>query len=192
MIDIKGLSGNLDVDKQILAQLNDRDLVNICKSNKYLNSICQSNDFWRIRSLILIKDTIPYKTEKSLTFTEKSLTFTEKSWKQHYIDFSIKITENELIKNAKNGKINVIRYLIDKKIDPSANNNEAIILASKYGRLNVVKYLMSQYPKYNIDPTASDNDAFSFASSNGHLEVVKYLMSLTDVNGENIINPADR
>ena len=51
------------------------------------------------------------------------------------------------------GHLEVVKYLMSLEsngIDPSADNNEAISLASRYGRLEVVKYLMSLDSKYGI------------------------------------------
>src|SRR5579883_2736487 len=48
----KGLSGIRDVDLQILTNLNDHDLFSICQiKNKYINSLCNNESFWRNRFL---------------------------------------------------------------------------------------------------------------------------------------------
>jgi hypothetical protein len=38
-----------DTDLQILSDLDDKSLFNICLTNKYLNNICKNEDFWRNR-----------------------------------------------------------------------------------------------------------------------------------------------
>lgn len=40
------LTGNIDVDYQILSQLDLQDLSKTCRSNKYTQDLCSSDDFW--------------------------------------------------------------------------------------------------------------------------------------------------
>lgn len=62
-----------------------------------------------------------------------------------------------------------------RDVDPTANNNEAIQIASKHGRLPVVKFLAG-LP--NVDPTANNNEALQYAGDLGYLSVVKYLVAI--------------
>jgi hypothetical protein len=41
-----GLTGNRDVDMEIILQLEDRELPAVCSVNKYVNEICSSDAFW--------------------------------------------------------------------------------------------------------------------------------------------------
>ena len=43
------LTGNKDVDRTILNKLSDEDLVNVCKSSKQANSLCNDQVFWMNR-----------------------------------------------------------------------------------------------------------------------------------------------
>jgi len=46
----KTLSGNKDVDLLTLGKLNDKDLLNVCLiKNKYIQSLCSNESFWRNR-----------------------------------------------------------------------------------------------------------------------------------------------
>lgn len=40
------LTGNRDVDMEIILQLEDRELPPVCAVNKYVNQICESDTFW--------------------------------------------------------------------------------------------------------------------------------------------------
>jgi hypothetical protein len=46
----KALTGIKDVDHQVLLNLDDTSIYNICLTNKYLNSLCD-DEFWRLRFL---------------------------------------------------------------------------------------------------------------------------------------------
>ncbi len=63
-------------------------------------------------------------------------------------------------------------------IDPSADDNEAIKVASTHGYLSVVKLLLDLPVERGVDPSADNNDAIRFASENGHTSVVKLLLNL--------------
>lgn len=66
-------SGNKDADKYVLEKLGDRDLLNMCKTNKYFRNICNDETFWRARFLrIFGKHAANYKPEN-------------RSWKMHYL-----------------------------------------------------------------------------------------------------------
>ena len=70
------------------------------------------------------------------------------------------------------GKIEIVKSLLPH-VDPSANDNYAIRLASHYGQFEVVKILLADK---RVDPSADDNFAIRWASRYGHLEVVKILL----------------
>ena len=72
----------------------------------------------------------------------------------------------------KSGSVRVVELLlIDRRIDPSADNNDAIRLASYNGHTEIVRLLLADS---RVDPRY-DNYAIRFASENGHAEVVKLL-----------------
>ncbi len=65
-------------------------------------------------------------------------------------------------------------FLVDPRINPSADNNGAIRYASLNGHCKVVKLLLAD-PRVN--PSADDNYAIIQASGNGHTKVVKLLLA---------------
>ena len=74
----------------------------------------------------------------------------------------------------------VVKLLLaNDKVDPSADNNWAIRLASNNGHLEVVKLLLAND---KVDPSADNNWAIRLASNNGHLEVVKLLIPRVDMS----------
>ena len=59
--------------------------------------------------------------------------------------------------NVKNGYLEIVQELLkDNRVDPSANNNDAIQWASGNGHLEVVEELLKDN---RVDPSANDNYA---------------------------------
>lgn len=67
------------------------------------------------------------------------------------------------------GHAEVVRLLLaDSRVDPAANENEAIRYASRYGHHEVVRLLLADS---RVDPAAIGNQAFQNASVNGRIDV---------------------
>ena len=66
-----------------------------------------------------------------------------------------------------------VKYFLNRGVDPSVNDNFAIIKASEKGYLEIVELLLKDY---RVDPTLHKNRAIRWASENGHIEVVKCLL----------------
>jgi ankyrin repeat protein len=64
--------------------------------------------------------------------------------------------------------INQMQYNFED-VDPSADNNWAIRLASCNGHVEVVRLLLNDN---RVNPSELDNYAIRWASHNGHVEVV--------------------
>lgn len=76
----KGFTEHKDIEPLILYQLDDRSLLSVCLSSKYLNSFCNKEDFWMNRFLRKYgKDVSIYTPEKPQG----------KSWKNHYMQIII-------------------------------------------------------------------------------------------------------
>ena len=69
-------TGNKDVDLEILKSLEDKDLLNMCKTNKYLANLCKDDNFWKNRFEEKYNG-LGYKPKKQ-------------TWKEYYIDSSKK------------------------------------------------------------------------------------------------------
>jgi len=67
----------------------------------------------------------------------------------------------------------VIRLLEDPNFDPSANDNNAILLAATHGHLAIVAALLKD-PR--VDPSARDSVAMSNAAHYGHIDVLDLLL----------------
>lgn len=75
---MRAFTGIKDVDMKILLEVNDRSLLNICLSNKYVNEICKSENFWRNRFFN------KYKSNASKIIKPK-----DRSWRDQYLQILI-------------------------------------------------------------------------------------------------------
>ena len=85
---------------------------------------------------------------------------------------------NELIKFTDYSE-SIILLLQDGRVDPGAQDNYAIRLASQKGHLEIVRILLQDC---RVDPGAAYNYAIRFASKKGHLEIVRLLLQDSRVN----------
>ena len=191
------LTGIRDVDREIVNNLDDKDLLQMCLVNKtYAERVCDDS-YFRLRTEKRFPETVPYKDYVRV-----------RTWKNHYLSI-IKYIDllkrdihsyeylpedkspellyfarrfvpesftynkgNALIWASKKGNLPVVKYLFENGADITTQNNESLIYASSKGYLSVVKYLV----EHGADITARNNDAVRWASENGHLPVVKYLV----------------
>ena len=70
-----------------------------------------------------------------------------------------------------------------EKIDPSANNNEAIIVACKNGNIEVVEKLLNDH---RVNPGDRNNLSIIMACINGHTQIVEMLLK------DKRVDPSDR
>jgi hypothetical protein len=78
-----------------------------------------------------------------------------------------------MLKAIQNNDLATIQYLVSQGADVTAQDNEAIMWASKDGHLATVQYLVT----LGADVTAQDNRAVRLASRGGHLATVQYLVN---------------
>ena len=198
------LTGNKDVDRKILNELEDKDLVNVCQTNKKAQSLCNDQVFWMNRVFLRFG----YVGGDVLRANKG----TDRSWSEYYIKDLRKINStnatNKLmfgsykgkldrviisLKNganihgqsdyalryaSENGHLDVVKYLVEFKPDGAnihAQNDDALRWASNNDHLDIVKYLVELKPD-GANIHANDDDALILASKNGHLDIVKYLV----------------
>ncbi len=74
-----------------------------------------------------------------------------------------------------NGNYLAVEVLLaDQRVDPSYNNNRAILLASQHGYLEIVRLLLADS---RVDPSADDNLIIIEASEHGYTEIIKLLLA---------------
>lgn len=72
----------------------------------------------------------------------------------------------------------VKRLLRNSRVDPAANNNNAIICAAKGGRKDVLKLLLKDS---RVDPGAQDDLALQMAVTEGHVSTTRMLLDAADI-----------
>jgi ankyrin repeat protein len=82
---------------------------------------------------------------------------------------------------AESGHAKIVELLLaDKRVDPTYENNKALIYAianghfNSYGHFEIVKLLLKDGI---VNPAADNNRAFTMASSQGHFEIVMLLLA---------------
>ena len=196
------LTGIRDVDREIVNNLNDKDLLNMCIVNRtYSQRVCDES-YFRIRTLARFPETVQYKDYIQTTNKERT-------WKNHYLTIvkyidllqsrykyiyraedkspellylAIQVVPSfysynknrALIKASYYGNLPLVKYLVENGADITAEENAALRWASEKGHFDIVKYLV----EHGADITARDNSALKWAIAFGHSEVVKYLTSL--------------
>ncbi len=204
------LTGNKDIDRKLLNELEDEDLVNVCQVNKKAQLLCNDQVFWMNRVFLRFG----YVGGDILRANKG----TDRTWSEYYIKDLRKInptnatselhfgSKNERLdrviislKNGANihaddddalgwgsynGRIEVVKYLVGYGANIHADNDYALRSASLNGHLEVVKYLVELKPD-GANIHASDDYALRYSSSNGHLNIVKYLIELKP-DGANI------
>lgn len=93
-----------------------------------------------------------------------------------------KKTPDEIFKQLldSNCNIEVIKFFLqNEKIDPSLNNNYAIIWASMKGHLDLVKILAQDH---RVNLTINNNAPIRYAMMHNHSDVVKFLIPKIDIN----------
>ena len=82
-----------------------------------------------------------------------------------------------LIDAAGSGDIDVVKELLEKGVDPSAEDDEAIRVAAENGHTEVVRRLLDDN---RVDPAAMDNYAIRVAAANNHPKVLELFLKLDD------------
>ncbi len=195
------LSGNKDVDRKILNNLEDKDLVNVCQTNKKAQSLCNDQVFWMNR----VFNRFGYVTGDTLRKNKK-----DRSWSEYYIKDLRKInktnaheylvsessdrrldlamialkntdlspkntiyTDLYLRRASLNGHLDLLKYLVSQGADINNMTLKAALIAGQEN-LEVIKYLVSQ----GIDIHADNDWSLKWAKMSHQIEVVKYLESL--------------
>jgi ankyrin repeat protein len=97
---------------------------------------------------------------------------------------------NEFIHAISRTNIEIINRLLEEnRVDPSADNNKAIRIASQKGHLDIVNRLLED-PR--VDPSAYNNSAIKWASQNGHFDIVNRLLEDPRVDPSSENNEAIR
>ncbi len=173
------LTGNKDVDRKILNNLEDEDLVNMCQVNKKIKFMCNDQVFWMNRVFLRFG-----YVGGNILRTNKDKYWN--SWSEYYIKDLRKINNTNaqkyLINESGNGRLDHVIISLKNGANIHGLDEYSLRVASRCGHLDIVKYIV-ELKGANI--YAQDDYALRWASLNGYIEVVKYLMGLKP-DGANI------
>lgn len=95
------------------------------------------------------------------------------------VDGKVVMDDSCLAWAAHYGHDEVVRLLLlDIRVKPSVNDNQAIRISAAQGHAKVVEWLLKQTsPRSRINPAAQENEALRMASRNGHSKVVELLLA---------------
>ena len=97
-------------------------------------------------------------------------------------DIDIRILNGLLIEFSKKGKLNLVRFVLDRGADIHFDNDWALRLASKNGHLETVGLLLNSGANIH----ANYNEAFRWAIQKGHFETVELLLDRgANINADN-------
>ena len=157
-----------DVDLKILSELDDRDLLNYCKTHKYGNELCNNEDFWRNRVDIKFPGAGKIKSP-------------DRIWKNFYLKivyYSKYHPTQGMLKAAKRNEIDMVKFFIIKGESRSGWDqydwDAGLYRASQGGYIDLMKFF--------IEKGAGDlNSAIRAAAFGGHKNAIDYLISQSEV-----------
>ena len=122
-----------DVDLKIMSELDDRSLLQFCKTNKYANNLCKEPMFWRNR--------IQTKYPKALEFKSP-----DRTWRNYYLNIvyymdKLEKTHKRMYLAAKNGEKDLVDFFISEGADDFSEGMKSAALG---GHLELVKYFISK------------------------------------------------
>ena len=167
------ITGNKDTDRLFLLELDDRDLLSACSSNKYLFSICDENLFRN--KVYQNKEFVKIKDENSSNFLKNTRwDYSKMSFKKFYLQMVYHI--GKLKEKYNFNYVSGISGDPKKYYDFLESNTErkgrGIISAARDGFLDLVKYFLDHQSDININ----DGEILQMPLRNGKVETVKYLL----------------
>lgn len=84
------LTGIKDADFLVLMQLNDYELTQVCQVNRYVQKLCNDDQFWRNRFIKTYSDYLGSSVSETLDRAKQYKTYLDfDTWKDMYIFFNV-------------------------------------------------------------------------------------------------------
>ena len=139
------------------------EILALCRTAKKFNrNVCQNKNFWISR----------LKQDFGYSYLDISPDKTGNPKEYYEFFHKYRGNNNRLMVAAKEGNIDIVRFMIKKGSNIHANNDQALLWASKYGHTEIVKLLIKEGANIHV---VSDY-ALRLASENGHTDTVKLLL----------------
>ncbi len=191
------LTGNKDVDRKILNELEDKDLVKACQVNKQADEICNDQVFWMNRVFNKFDNYVggdvlrKYKGDRSWSeyyihdlrkinksnankyLLGEAAKLGDVKLVNHFIKQGANNWDSGMIGSARGGHKDLVEYFIEKRTGAWVSS---LMEASAEGHKNIVEYLINNDPYEEIHDDDL-NDAMVYAHVNGYKKLVRYLIS---------------
>jgi len=184
---LAAIDGNIDLIKQLIAAGAD---VNKATTKGYTPLGIASSAGWEDIVYLLLNNHAIYDT--------RALIAAVKSGKKNIVEIFIKQGANineqvnsettALVEAAKNGHLEMVKWLLDKGATNTADNKgiTPLLAAANAGRIDVVKFLLERQDTNVNQAEKSGYSPLFSAAWRGHLDIVKLLLE----NKANIDQPA--
>ena len=140
----KTFTGIKDQDIIILKLLSDKDLINVCAVNKYLNTLCQDDNFWMNRTV----DRYGEYLGKGFEIKDKYIS-DGTSWKDYYLWLSGLLTGNKTLAS----KIAIENNRKDLSILLNISDKDGQYLITQYVVTNNMRNFLNEADLGPSDPS---------------------------------------
>jgi hypothetical protein len=202
------LSGIRDVDRVILSELDDRELLKVCSIDRYTwNKVCD-DAYLRRRLLAKYPQIEIYKRENESwkRFFLRAVRYIALMKEKYGYDYTFgdfvkqnkilksSINKNKLSKDkvlitsAEEGELALVIWSLNSGANVHPGGEAALIFATRNGYLEIIRYLLEKGADIHIQ----DDLPLEEAIVAGNLEIIKYLVehganiNLIDYYGDNI------
>ena len=180
------LSGLKDIDREILKNIDDHELLKICTlDRKTWNEVC--DDIFLRRRLSKYPGIEKYKEKKEswkqfflrfIYYTSKmkdkyKFIYTDGNFKKQYELLQRFAGVNLLTESASYGEPSLVKYAVKNGANVHYGGDAALRLATKYGHFNLVKVLIEEL---GSDIHAENSFPLILAAEQGRLDIVKYFL----------------
>ena len=185
------LTGVELVDINILAQMDDDDLISACKIDRYTNQLCQKDALWKQKISMKYPGAIDFKDNTTNTWKDYYFRLTWIDLDQEgvneaaingYLDIlswieslpdKIYPDQRGLTLSAENGHVKVLQWLADRNIHTT--NNHPLKGSAMTGKIKVLKWYVSLSPPHQKYP---DRSVFDDSMRLGSVNILKWIITL--------------
>lgn len=167
------ISGSRDTELIVLSKLNDRDLLNVCLTNREINKACKNENFWRERFINKF-DQKPQEPSDLFDYPSKYKKDSE-TWRNFYLKFLLctdkyKIKNNLLLKACFIGDLSLVVYALNfRTTDNHLRMETPLMLASQGNYDDIIKYLINR-------GTLISFKIGEWLSHSGSYDIVKFII----------------
>ncbi len=159
----KSLSKIRDVDLKILSELDDRDLLNYCKTHKYGSELCNNEDFWRNRVQIKFPGAVKIKSSNG-------------TWKNFYLKmvyYSDRYRNNDdaMFEAVRKNDMDMIQFFVMRGASDWFNGMKSAV---KQGNRKLVDFFIEKAESEGEEWDRKEwNTGLFWSSQGGHLDLMK-------------------